>query len=219
MMRHLLGPTTWSLFQLVLTNGAPSLSEITIHVGLSKTAVLKHMNKLVRLGLVEKVFVLTDTGRHSRYSVKRCDVLFSVDPDSGTVLEVTGQDDDDLLIEQVNQSEFRNDIKKIQFSGDYLVILYGSVSRGHGTPRSDIDILFVKPKWNKSSKNEVEDMISEANLHSDHPIRHIFVTVEEFLKGSELLEEIYIEGMIIYGERHSSPMVWGKMERYRNIKD
>jgi len=197
-----------------------SLTELSTQLDMSKAGALKHLDSLMGNELIRKEMIINEKGRESIYSLNRTTYLLSIDPESDSILELKTHsifEFECLLVEQVPQQEFRDDLRTFftEMKNKPFAIVYGSVARGEGTWKSDIDILFLGEKW--KNQERVEDNISEINMKLKHQIKPLFRTFSEFKKDDHLSREIKEDGIIIYNDLFSYPNVWKQMKRYRNF--
>lgn len=206
----------------LLVQDERSLTEITDELEMSKSGTLKQLKKLVGSDLISKDIKTTEIGRESIYSLNNYTHLFSIDPGSDSIIQfktVSKFKLSHLLLEQVDQDQFKEELKELfnRLKEPPFTILYGSVAKGQGTWKSDIDLLFLKEKWSKKEKESINDTISEVNMKIDHQVTSKFRTFTRFKKEDSLTEEIRESGMIIYGELYQNSEIWQMMKRYKNI--
>jgi predicted nucleotidyltransferase len=189
----------------LLLEGEKSLPEITDHLGISKPATLKYLDEMERMN-----------------------ILFSIDPRRGGIIYQNNAPIylDNPLVGQVEQDEFRsavqiymkNIIEKLKI--EFAVVLYGSIARGEGTSKSDIDILLLsKKQWNKKDNDMIMDALYEGAIETQIQVKPLFWTLRNFLqKRDNLTKRIKNEGMILY-DGLEDERLWKTMKRYWNIKD
>lgn len=201
-----------------------TLTEITNKLNISKAATLKHLKKLREADLISKKMETTEVGRESTYSLNDFTYLLSLDPDSDTIIQFKTKSKFKLpllLLEQIEQKEFKEELKELfdRLEDPPLTILYGSIAKGKGTWKSDIDLLFLKEKWSDKEKGSIQDEIAEVNMKIDHQINSEFRTFPQFEKGTTLMEEVKEDGIVIYDQLYEHQEIWQKMKRYRNFSD
>ena len=213
-----------------LLDGRRSLGELAAELGLAKSTLQqKHLHPLEELGVVAKQLVKSERGREAFYELQRFTLHVSLDPHSASGLVIaTGADfaPTDLLLEQLEKGEFKEDLKLLVRAVSRMaeneqpnyIILFGSVARGEGAWKSDIDILLLHRVWKKENKDVFMEIIAEVTMQTRHQIKPHFQTLLEFEGGDSLLcDEIKQSGIIIYGDRFGRPSLWKKMNRYASI--
>lgn len=201
-----------------------SLTELSKSLEMSKSGVLKHLDKLMSSDMIKKQMVTNEKGRESVYSLKNTSYFLSLNPDNDSIIEFTTHFTFELkylLAEQVPQQNIREEIKILlkNLKDIPFTIIYGSAAKGESTWKSDIDILFLNDIWSDQDKEDIQDEISEINMELDHQVKPIFKTFSEFKEQSSLINEIKTEGIIIYGDIFTRHEVWKVMKRYRNFTD
>lgn len=206
----------------LLARDQKTLTEITNKLEISKSGALKQLDKLVDSNLISKKIETTEIGRESIYSLNNFTYFFSLNPGSDSIIQVKTTSSfrlPFLLLEQVEQEKFKNEIKELfkRLEEPPFTILYGSVAKGEGTWKSDIDLMFLKESWSKKEKESINDIISEVNMEIDHQITSKFRTFSRFKKGKSLVEEIKDSGIIIYDDLYERSKIWQRMKRYKSI--
>lgn len=201
-----------------------SLTELSESLKMSKSGVLKHLDKLMSSDMIKKQMVTNEKGRESVYSLKNTSYFLSLNPNNDSIIEFTTHSTFELkylLAEQVPQQNIREEIKILlkNLKDIPFTILYGSAAKGESTWKSDIDILFLNDTWSDQDKEDIQDEISEINMELDHQVKPIFKTFSEFKEHTSLINEIKKEGIIIYGDIFTEQEVWKVMKRYRNFTD
>jgi predicted nucleotidyltransferase len=131
---------------------------------------------------------------------------------------------DNPLIGQIPQMDFRTHTKiylkqvNEHFKLPVVIIIYGSIARGQGTAKSDLDILFlIKNKWNKNLKNIIMEALYKGAVETQLQAKPLFKTVDEFIKSNETItKNIKKDGIIIKDTLDSEPL-WKTMMKYWNI--
>lgn len=208
----------------LLAEDERTLTEITNKLEMSKPGALKQLKKMIESDIISKNLKTTEVGRESIYSLNDFTYFISLNPNTGSIIQfksITEFKISLILLEQVEQSTFKNEIKKLFIRLDEIpfTILYGSVAKGEGTWKSDIDLLFLQGSWSKEEKENINDTISEVNMEIDHQISSEFKTFTNFRKTSYLIEEAKENGMVIYGELYQHPEIWQTIKRYKSITD
>jgi len=213
-----------------LLRGRRSLTELAVELKLAKTTLQqKHLRPLEELDVVGKQLVKNERGREAFYELQRFALHVSLDPDSASGLVIATDKNfapTDLLLEQLENGEFKEDLKRLLQAVSQMaenerplyIIIFGSVARGEGTWKSDIDILLLHRVWEKKTRDLLVEIIAEATMQTRHQIKPHFQTLLEFEGGDSLLcDEIEQSGIIIYGSRFGRPSLWKKMKRYASI--
>jgi predicted nucleotidyltransferase len=212
----------------LLLEGEKSLPEITDHLGISKPATLKYLDEMERMNIIQSEMITTKVGRIRIFKIQAFSFLFSIDPRRGGIIYQNNAPIylDNPLVGQVEQDEFRsavqiymkNIIEKLKI--EFAVVLYGSIARGEGTSKSDIDILLLsKKQWNKKDNDMIMDALYEGAIETQIQVKPLFWTLRNFLqKRDNLTKRIKNEGMILY-DSIEDERLWTIMKRYWNIKD
>ena len=212
----------------LLLDGDKTLTEISDELGMSKPAALKHLNELERFGMIVSETNNTRIGREKRFMVGSFSLVMSIDPEKGAL--VYSNNDplyiDNPLVGQISQDGFREKVtiyvaeltKAVK--KDFTVILYGSIARGEGTSKSDIDLLLLsKNKLGSRERNAVMEALHEGAIATQVQVKPLFWTISEFLqKRDNLTKRIKNEGMILYNAIRDDRL-WKAMRRYWNITD
>jgi len=213
-----------------LMPGRRSLTELSRAMDLSKPALQqKHLPALEDIGIVEKSIVKNEKGREAYYSLRRFSLFFAFDPGNRCGISITTSSRFAfplLLMEQLRDDEFKADLKLLtekitQISKRDLpefLILFGSVARGEGTWKSDIDIAILRLKWEEKTRRKYLNLLSDVTMSTTHQIKPQFLTLLEF-EGSEnlLAKEIKKSGIVIYGDIFGRSQLWREMKIYKNI--
>ncbi len=212
-----------------LLDGRRSLGELAGRLKISRPAASKHLKEMVVQGLLGEQMEKTDRGRTVYYELKRWTLLVSFDPELGRYLEFQTYepfDEGRILIEQLSAGEFKEDLRELVGALDGLdkdvrpecVILFGSVARGQGTWKSDIDIALVREEWSNDIKDLLEALISKVMVNTTHGFQPQFITSLKLEMGeTTLLNEIRDTGLIISGGLFERRSIWKVMKRYKNI--
>ena len=212
----------------LLLDGEKTLTEMSERLGVSKTAALKHLNELERFGMIVSETNTTRIGREKRFRVDSFSMVMSFDPDKGALVY---SNSDPLyikspLVGQVLQDEFRKKVAEYlteitqMVEIDFTIILYGSIARGEGTSKSDIDLLLLsKNRWGNNERNAVMKALHEGAIATQVQVKPLFWTLSEFLnKRDNLTKRIKNEGLILYSALRENRL-WKSMRRYWNITD
>jgi DNA-binding transcriptional ArsR family regulator len=221
-----------------LLEGPKSLSELESRSGRRKPTLLKHLRALEEDGVVRKETVTTHTGRETRYSLRPYTLVLRFDPGTGTVLKLEAPealDVSDLLVEQVPQGEFRQDVMAYLdsvaracrgWTSRPWVVLFGSVSRGEGTWKSDIDALIVlgedrsggrTPLGPRQAEGVLRRALAQAAEKAGHLLKPQFVPMDAFLRTEEgIVGEAKDHGIVVR-EGSGGGEVWRQLKRYRTI--
>ncbi len=211
----------------LLIEGEKSLPKITDHLGISKPATIKYLNEMENIGLICSEMSTTKVGRMKMFKIRAYSFLFSIDPKRGGIIYQNNEPLylDNPLVGQVEQDEFRaaikiymkTIIKKMKI--DFVAVLYGSIARGEGTSKSDIDLLLLSQKeWKGKEKNIIMNALHEGAIETQIQVKPLFWTVKDFLqKRDNLTKRIKNEGMILY-DTIEDEKLWKAMKRYWNIR-
>jgi predicted nucleotidyltransferase len=212
----------------LLLEGEKSLAEITDHLGISKPATIKYLDEMERMNMIQSKMITTKVGRMKIFRIRAYSFLFSMDPIRGAIIYQNNSPLylDNPLIGQIAQDEFRSAVKiymkniNKRLKMDFAAVLYGSIARGEGTSKSDIDILLLtKKKWNKNEKDKIMDALHEGAIETQTQVKPLFLTLNNFnQKRDNLTKRIKNEGMILY-DGIEDEILWRAMKRYWNIKD
>ncbi len=211
----------------LLLEGEKSLPEITDHLRISKPATIKYLNEMERMNLIQSEMSTTKVGRMKIFKICSYSFVFSIDPKRGGIIYQNNDplNQDNPLIGQVNQDEFRVKVRIYitiitkMLKIDFAIILYGSIARGEGISKSDIDLLLLsKKEWKDKEKNIILNALHEGSLKTQIQVKPLFWTVEDFLqKRDNLTKRIKNEGMILYDSIEDEKL-WKAMKRYWNIR-
>ena len=212
----------------LLIEGEKSLPKITDHLGISKPATIKYLNEMENIGLICSEMSTTKVGRMKMFKIRAYSFLFSIDPKRGGIIYQNNEPLylDNPLVGQVEQDEFRAAMKIYmktiieKMKIDFVAVLYGSIARGEGTSKSDIDLLLLSQKeWKGKEKNIIMNALHEGAIETQIQVKPLFWTVKDFLqKRDNLTKRIKNEGMILY-DTIEDEKLWKAMKRYWNIRD
>jgi len=229
MLEKILRKTSRKILEYLNAEGEKSLSVMTGSLGLSKPAVIKHLKELESIGIVSKRKEKTETGVETFYSLNRFSLVMIFNPENKTMINIKSFSDfklQHLLLEQVEDEEFKEDLREFLTGVAELgeedlpryIILFGSVARGEGTWKSDVDVALLDLKWERDAKKKIEELISDVTMGAKHPLKPHFLALLEFEGGDSLLiKEIKESGLVIYGDIFRRRNLWREMKRYRNI--
>lgn len=210
----------------LLLEGETSLSDISICLKISKPATLKYLNEMESMGLISSETKTTKVGREKRFKIRSYSHVISIDPHKGAIIY---KNNDPLnlenpLVGQITQDEFRNAVKvyitKIAKNVriGFVAVLYGSIARGEGTQKSDIDLLFLsKIDWDKKEKKIVMDALHEGSIETQIQVKPLFWTLKDFhQKRDNLTKRMKREGLILH-DTIGDEQLWKTMKRYWSI--
>ena len=211
----------------LLLEGEKSLPEITEYLGISKPATIKYVNEMENIGLISSKMITNTIGRIKIFHIRPFSFVFSLDPKKGGVIY---QNSDPLFFDnpltgQIIQDEFRTKVRihlnliTKTLKMDFILILYGSIARGEGTSKSDIDLLLLsKKEWKKREKNIIMDALYEGAIKTQIQVKPLLWTLKDFLqKNDNLTKSIKNEGMILTDSIEDENL-WKAMKRYWNIR-
>ena len=204
-----------------------TLSQISEKLKLSKPSTSKYLKKLEEKGIVEGEYRRDRNGRSLIYRLRPFHLIFSIDPDKKILIYLKADeplDIDNIYLGYIPQRDFREEVRKYISEvkkaeiDEFLVILYGSVAKGEGHRKSDIDMLFLKDEWRESDKDRVLNLLAIASSKCKHRINPIFKTIDEFESlDRELKKEINEYGIIVYERGKRWDQIKQKMRRYKSI--
>lgn len=210
--------------------GKKSLTELADLLNISKpTLQQKYLGTLEELGIVTKSLEKNSKGREAYYHLERFSLFLSINPENKRGISFTTSSRFQLpamLLEQIPNSEFREDLILLMDrigdvarpDGSSYIMVFGSVARGEGTWKSDIDIAVLQPQWDDGPRKAYLDLLSEITMITKHQIKPQFFSFEEFENGeSALIREIKDSGIVIFGDIFEGENIWSEMKRYRNI--
>lgn len=211
-----------------LLEGEKTLTEISGHLGISKPATIKYLNEMEKIGMISSLTVSTNIGREKKFNISPFSFVFTVDPEKGSIIY---KNEESLYIKnpllgQIQQYEYRQ-VLNTYLSGidagiefDCTVVLFGSIARGEGTAKSDIDMLLIRNKdWNNKAKEAIMDTLHEGSIETQTQAKPIFLQIENFLeKKDNLTKRIKKEGLILY-DSIGDVRLWKTMKRYWDITD
>ena len=225
MFETLLNPQSVKIINSLL-GGDKSLDELSSILEVSKPGLKqKYLDRLERIGLIEKTIIKTKVGRQARYSLKPFTAVLNLDPATGSAICFSDRSPIDIrgvLLQQVDP-DFRGDVKKFidamdrSILSECTIILFGSVAVGKGTKKSDIDLLILKKSWDEG-KEEVDRAEESVSLKVEHQLSPVTMTTEQFLSSDTIfLKEIKKDGIVIWGSLEMSGDLWHRMKRYSSI--
>jgi DNA-binding transcriptional regulator GbsR (MarR family) len=204
-----------------------TLSEIAAELKISKPTTSMYLKKLEEFGLIKGNYEKNHFGRTIRYSLQPFHIIFSVDPKTKRTVNFIADDylhEDFIQLGAVIQKEFRLEVKeylkKIITSSldEYMVILYGSVARGEGTRKSDIDLLLLKNKWSKKEKNDILNLIAVVSNRCNHQAKPLFKTTKEFEEMDKTLKnQIKEHGITLIDKGKQWDKIKKQLRRYKII--
>lgn len=211
----------------LIANGKTTLTEISREIGLSKPATSKYLKKLEEQGIMKGSYERSKEGRIVRYRLQGFHVLFSINPEEGTIIYIRANEPFDRnfpFLGFIPQKNFRREVREylsevVKANFDrWMIILYGSVAKGSAHRKSDIDLLFLKEGWSKEERERVLRLLAGVSERCGHRVDPSFVTSEEFNQMNESLKkEIKEWGIILYEKGEGWNRIKREMKRYRNI--
>ena len=229
MMERILKSTSKKIIETLTSEGEKSLTEIADKLGLSKPGVSKHLKELKSIEVVTERKEKTETGIENFYSLNHFVLTLIINPGGRSIIGFRSKGPFSprlLLLEQVEEGEFKKDLKKFleavvrldEEKRPEYIILFGSVARGEGTWKSDIDLCILHLIWDELDKSEMEELISRVVMKTKHAIKPHFLNLLEFESGKSMLnKEIKESGLVIYGDIYGRDELWRQMKRYKSI--
>ncbi len=204
-----------------------TLTEISSEIGISKPATSKYLKKLEQQKIIKGSYERNSVGRTIKYSLQQFQLVFSIDPKNRYIISFKTNeslDTDYIYLGDIKQKKFREEvkkylkeIKKIDFE-KYIIILYGSITRGSAHRKSDIDLLLIKEKWSKKDKEKILEKIAIASNKSKHQAKPLFKSIKEFEEmDKSLKKQIKENGIIIYEKGKEWDMIKKHLKRYKII--
>jgi hypothetical protein len=222
MFERVLKPQSVLILNALLA-GEKTLGELSEISGSSKPTIYqKYLKDLESFEIIEKTIVKTRVGREVRYRLRPWTAVISLDPVTGSGIAFSVRsplDTKRLLLQQVDPKFYSDLIKFFDryTTDETIVILFGSVASGSGTDKSDIDLLFLKDRWD-SGKEAVLDAITDTSFEVFHRINPVFMTIDDFIQSNDaLVTEIKKNGMILTGDMNTDGNIWSKVKRYSSI--
>ena len=214
------------IIELLLQNNR-TLPEIATKLQISKPTTSKYLKKLEEKRIITGTYEKTSVGRTIRYQLNPLQIVISINPKAQIILNFkadTSLDQDFLLLGAISQKEFREEVKKYlkeikkASCEKYLILLYGSIARGEGTRKSDIDLLFLKQNWLKTEKDELLGYLALASNQVNHQAKPLFKNTTEFEQmDNTLKKEIKQHGIIIYEKGNQWDKIKQQLTRYKSI--
>lgn len=212
----------------LLTKGDMDLTQLAGAIDVSKPMAQKVLGSLEEEGLVRSTIEKTKKGRRRVFGLAPFSLLMSYDPEKGGIISFRSDEPLDLelpLLGQVSQHDFRKALAiyiraikaKIGPGTDLIIILFGSIARGEGTKKSDIDLLFIAKAWNAKDERRIRDILAGITYKAIIQIRPLFRT-DRYLsnRSDDLVGSIRKEGMVLF-QRGEWRGTWQALERYGNI--
>ena len=210
--------------QLIKDN--KSLTQLTKNIKVSKPTMLKYLNQLEDVGLINSYIKITKFGREKWYRISEYSQIISINPKKGIINFKIDEplNHNNPLIGQIPQMEFRKHAKTYleqineNFKLPVIIIIYGSIARNQGTAKSDLDILFlIKDKWNKDLKNIIMEALYQGAVETQLQAKPLFKTLDEFIKSNETITKNIKKDGIIIKDSLDSELLWRTMTRYWSI--
>lgn len=211
----------------LLASGEKTLTEIAKALDVTKPAAQKLLSKLESMGLILSTLRASPVGRVKRYSLRPFSLVVSHDPAKGGLLAfVTSAplDPDYPLLGQIAQKEFRDAAGALVSAlasrarkTEYAVVLYGSVARGEGNKKSDLDLIIVSASWSKKEISVFRNILADASFEAGYGPKAKFWTRPELIKGQDSIARAARKDGIVILARGEVNDVWRSMERYRTI--
>ena len=212
----------------LLTKGDMDLTQLASAIDVSKPMAQKVLGSLEKEGLVRSEIEKTKKGRRRVFGLAPFSLLLSHDPEKGGIISFRSKVPLDLelpLLGQVPQQDFRRALAiyiraieaTIGTDTEIVVILFGSVARGEGTKKSDIDLLFISRAWNAREERRMRDILANITYKAIIQVKPVFRT-DRYLsnKSDDLVDAIRKEGMVLF-QRGGMNDIWRALERYGNI--
>lgn len=206
-----------------LLDGEKSLNELSQEIGVSKQALLKHLDEMEEKGIVRSKLEKGEVGNVKKYEIGSYSKVISIDK-KGFVVKYESDSPLDFhfpLTNQIPQQKYRQEastyLKKIvPMKEDLTVIIFGSVARGEATWKSDIDIALFSKDWSKREKKEIMDKISDVAMTGkvETSLNPHFKTYKDLGGEGDLIKEIKRDGLILYT---TNQKVWKIMKNYKSI--
>lgn len=229
MLEKLFRPNSIKIIELLISEGESSLTVISKRIGLSKPGASKHLKDLVSIGVIKQREEKNSVGIETFYSIKQFTFMLVLNPIEKSIINIKTDSSFPLpllLLEQLDNNEFKEDIKKLlekilktdKEKIPIFIILFGSVARGEGTWKSDIDLAFIHYVWDIPKRKHIEEIIAETTLETEHQIKPHFIEKLDFEnKDSLIINEIKETGLIIFGDIFRRKIIWREMKRYKNF--
>lgn len=211
----------------LLANRKMTLTELQRELEVSKPMALKVLSRLEREGLVRSHMKKTRKGREKVYVLEPFSVILSYSIEDRALLAFRSQRPlslEEPLIGQIVQPEFQEAVEAYleaipsgNWEDGMAVILFGSVARGEGTRKSDIDLLFVANGWTKKEKEMLRNVLAD-NVHKAgfQVVPHFWAKNKLLGDRSNMAKAIREEGMIVLARGEVSD-IWRTLRRYRSI--
>lgn len=229
MIEKILKKTSKKIIEILASEGEKSLTEITEELDMSKPGASKRLKELKSIDIVNERQEKTETGIETFYSLNHFMLTFIVNPGGRSIIGFRSKESFSpqlLLLEQVEEGEFKKDLKIFLEAVNGLdeekrpeyIILFGSVARGEGIWKSDIDLCILQPIWDEPDKKKMEELISGVIMKTKHIIKPHFLNLLEFEQTDSLLnKEIKDSGLVIYGNIYGRNELWREMKLYKSI--
>ncbi|MFW6025449.1 MAG: winged helix-turn-helix transcriptional regulator [Candidatus Woesearchaeota archaeon] len=208
-----------------LLKGEKSLGELSEKINLSKQAIIKHVKKLEEKNMIKGEMKKKGNLNVKTYTIGNYSSLVSINEEGIAINYETNSPINFTfpLLNQIPQKDLRDQMSIylkniVNINKNFTIVVFGSVSRGEASWKSDIDVLFLSDKWSKKIKDKIIDNISDTGMDEkiNNNLNPIFKTTDEIDDNSLFYEEIREDGMIIYNNRDDLNL-WKKMKRYRSI--
>lgn len=204
-----------------------TLSEISKHLQISKPATSKYLKTFEQQGLITSSYQRTKKGRTIQYHLQSFHLFCSIDSETKTITYASADQPFNLrfpCLGMIPQHSFRQEIKiylsslSLQQFDSFFILLFGSVAKGKGQRKSDIDLMFIKDHWNKKEKDDIYQDLAEASPHCNHQAKPLFKTKKELeTLDTDFKKELYDHGIILLSKGNKWFKVTQKMKRYKNL--
>jgi len=207
-------------------DGPKTLSQVQQFLGVSKPMALKTLSKLEKDGLLSSVMIKNRIGQEKQFLLRSFSMVVSFDMGSKTMLSFVS--DGPLsyrypLLGQVQQARFRDAIKTYLDAvvgpfkkPTYAIVVYGSVARGEGTNKSDLDLMLLSSDWSENEKSKVRELLANAVHIAQVLAKPMFWTLTKLSSDETLPRAVRKEGIIVYSQGEVD-LIWQIQRRYKSI--
>ena len=229
MIDKILKKSPKKIIEFLASEGEKSLTEIAEELDMSKPGASKHLKMLKSIEIVNEKQEKSKIGIETFYSLNHFMLMFMINPGGKSIIAFRSKETFSpqlLLLEQIEEGEFKKDLKiflenVMELDEDQrpeYIILFGSVARGEGIWKSDIDLCLLYLKWSELDKRKIEELISQVVMNTNHIIKPYFLNLLEFEHENSMLnKEIKDHGLVIHGNIYGRDELWREMKQYKSI--
>jgi predicted nucleotidyltransferase len=224
-MQHLLSDKMARVLEQFI-DGPKTLSQIQKFLGVSKTMALKTLSKLENDGLLSSVMIKNHIGQEKQFLLRSFSMVLSFDMSSRTMLSFVSDGPLSVhypLLGQIVQERFRDALRTYLDAvvghfkkSDYAIVVYGSVARGEGTNKSDLDLMVLSKDWTDDEKAKVRELLANVVHIAETLAKPMFWTFDKLSADDTMQRAVKKEGIIVYSQGEVEQL-WQMQRKYKSI--